>query len=110
MSHQEEATIQDVLEAVHEAVQTLTTHINERFLDVEARFNKIEGTMGTMVTKDYLDEKLTDLRGDMIGFFRKENQRTNLVVDKLHEKQVFTDHDVNEIDGLGMFPARRTVV
>lgn len=114
MTHHDEATIQDVLEAVQDAIQTLTIHMDERFSKIDDRFTKMDERLtkieNAMVTKDYLDEKLVDLRADIVGFFRKENQRTNLIVDKLQEKNVLTGHDVREIDSVGLFLQRKTVV
>jgi len=37
--------------------------------------NKVEATM---VTKDYLDDKLSDLRGDLVVLMRKEDKKLQL--------------------------------
>ena len=56
---------------------------------MEARLDKIEATM---VTKDYLDEKLNeklfDLRGDLVVLMRKEDAKLKELVDILHKKRV----------------------
>lgn len=54
---------QDVLEA-----------INEFSSRVDERFDKIENTM---VTKDFLEDKLADLRGDLVVLTRKEDRKLN---------------------------------
>lgn len=60
--------------------------IDARFDGIDTRFDRIETRLdGTdtrlvraeslMVTKDYLDEKLWDLRGDMVSMTRREARK-----------------------------------
>lgn len=51
-----EPNIQDVLEAISD----FSGSVDQRFESMDARMNRMESQM---VTKDYLDEKLADLRG-----------------------------------------------
>lgn len=46
--------------------------VNEFSNAVDKRFDKIESTM---VTKDYLDDKLADLRGDLVVMMQKEDTK-----------------------------------
>ena len=104
MTDQKEATIQDVLDAVVDfAGQT------------ENRFNKIETDMGDvksditsiksqMVTKSYLDDKLSDLRGDLTVLMRKEDTKLKTLVELLEEKKVLSADDKKKIFSLEPFP------
>lgn len=98
------ATIDDVLVAV-----------NKFATDTEQRFQKIEGVTtqlqkdvtqikASMVTKDYLDIKLADLKGDIISTLRKEDIKLATLVDKLTEKKVLSQADAKQILTLEPFP------
>ena len=105
-----ETTIDEVLGAVYhvsEAVQLLATQMDERFNQVDKRFDRLEGRVGkieaTMVTKDYLDEKLHDLRGDLIVMMRKEDTKLNTLADILHKRDVITDNDIKKLSAMEPF-------
>lgn len=65
-----------------EAINILSDSTDERFNQVDARFDRLETRVtrigATMVTKDYLDEKLFDLRGDAIAMIRRHEQKFHL--------------------------------
>ena len=50
-----------------------------------------------MVTKNYLDDKLADLRGDLVVLVRKEDRKVIKLVEILRTKNVLVDKDVSEI-------------
>lgn len=50
-----------------------------------------------MVTKDYLDEKLFNLKGDLIVMLRKEDHKTTAIVELLNKKKVFTNTEAKSI-------------
>lgn len=75
--------------------------INQRLDRLEGRTNKIEATM---VTKDYLDEKLGDLRGDIIVLMRKEDTKLRTLIDIMRSKQMLTDEDVKKLFTMEPFP------
>jgi hypothetical protein len=50
-----------------------------------------------MVTKDYLDDKLADLRGDLVVLIRRPNNKVDTLVDVLHEKHVINESDVRRV-------------
>lgn len=88
-------TLQDVIDVLHvfsKNVDEQFKHVDERFQQIDARFTRIEGTMATMeesmVTKAYLDERLTDLRGDLVVLVRKEDRKLGALVDALVERRV----------------------
>jgi hypothetical protein len=55
---------------------------------VDKRFERIESTM---VTKGYLDDKLFDLRGDLVSLVRKEDYKLTAVINELVKRDVFDD-------------------
>ncbi len=107
----QEPTIKDVLEAV----QGLSTHMDEKFSDVDRKFvgidqkfagidKRLDTIEATMVTKDYLDEKLGDLRGDLTVLMRKEDVKLRELITILHAKQVLTPADVKHLFSFEPFP------
>ncbi|MFA5318687.1 MAG: hypothetical protein WC323_04460 [Patescibacteria group bacterium] len=67
----------------------------------DERLQKIESTM---VTKDYLDDKLTDLRGDLVVLVRKEDTKLKTLVSVLKNKNIISEEDVKTINALEPFP------
>lgn len=83
-----------VAESQKELVEAMGLYSNkteERFDKIESRLDKIESTM---VTKDYLDDRLGDLRGDLVVLMRKEDTKLKELVGILHEKKVLKQADV----------------
>ncbi|MDD4900633.1 MAG: hypothetical protein PHS62_00770 [Patescibacteria group bacterium] len=75
--------------------------MGDRFDKVDQRFNKLEGRMekieATMVTKDYLDEKLADLRGDLVVLTRKEDNKVCKLIAVLKRRKVISEAEEKEI-------------
>lgn len=55
------------------------------------------------VTKDYLDDKMSDLRGDLVVLTRKEDNKLHTLVNILHDKRVIDDSDVHRVERLEPF-------
>ncbi len=64
---------------------------------------EISGIKATMVTKDYLDEKMSDLRGDLVVLMRKEDTKLKTLVGVLKEKEVLNGNDVKRIYSMEPF-------
>jgi hypothetical protein len=68
----------NVGQIIEEQINPQFDQVWERFDHVDERLDRVEIRMGavesTMVTKDYLDDKLADLRGDLIIIDRKEDK------------------------------------
>lgn len=82
--------------------------INDFADKTEQRFDKIESEVGdiksevgkiksTMVTKDYLDEKLADLRGDLVVLIRKEDNKVKKLVEVLKRRRVISEAESKEV-------------
>ena len=114
----QEPTTTDILEAISE----FSTSVDQQFKKVDQKFEKIEGDIkgiksdikgiksdivgikSTMVTKDYLDDKLSDLRGDLTILIRKENKQVKALVDILVKRHVLHDDDRKQLFSMEPFP------
>ena len=71
-------------------------------------FNGLAGEVGKikaeMVTKDYLDGKLADLRGDLVVLTRKEDGKVKELVKILESKKVLSKSEVKKILAMEPFP------
>ncbi len=101
-----EPTSREILSAIN----AFSTNVNERFEKIDERFEKIderfekaEGKMTTLVTKDYLDEKMADLRGDLVVLMRKEDTKLLKLVDILKNRKVISESEEKQILSLEPF-------
>lgn len=76
-----EPTNKEILEAIN----AFSGETDKRFDGIDGRLDGIDGRLtkveATMVTKDYLDDKLSDLRGDLVVLMRKEDMKVKKLVD-----------------------------
>lgn len=97
-------TLHDVLEAVSE----LSTAVDLRFDRLEKDMTTVKGDIttikSTMVTKDYLDIKLADMKGDMVLLMRKEDNKVVALVELLQKKSIISQSDAQKILGMDPFP------
>ncbi len=73
----------------------------ERWAKNEERLNRIEATM---VTKDYLDDKLADLKGDLIVLMRKEDAKLKALIEILQRRHVISGDEAKGILSMQPFP------
>ena len=89
------------------AVKSGFDGVDKRFDGVDKRFNGVDKRLtrveSTMVTKDYLDEKLVDLRGDIVILLRKEDRKLEALIEKLKERHIITDKDIKELQEIQIF-------
>ena len=79
-------------------------NINPQLDDMRSDIASIKATM---VTKDYLDEKMADLRGDLVVMVRKEDTKLRELVTILKEKSVLQEPDVKRILAMEPFAGTR---
>src|SRR3989338_237606 len=89
-SKNHEPTNMDILQAIND----FATHVEHRFQRLENRIAKVEATM---VTKDYLDQRLFDLKTDTMTVVRREDQRFTTLVDVLYNRKILTSQDVEHV-------------
>lgn len=96
--------IANILEAMHYFAES----VDERFNTIDQKFEKVDNKLetiekrltkveSTIVTKDYLDEKLADLRGDMVVLIRKEDTKLKTLVNILQKKDVVSEDEAKQV-------------
>ncbi len=98
----------DAIDRRFDGVDQRFLAIDQRFVSADKRVDGLESRLGrieaTMVTKSYLDDKLGDLKGDMVALVRKEDQKMNRLIGILAEKTVVTPTEANDVLSFRPFP------
>jgi len=75
---------------------------------VDALTARVSGIENRMVTKEYfkeyLDDKLADLRGDLVVLTRKEDFKVRALVEVMAQKQLLSKDEANKILSMEPFP------
>jgi len=82
------------------AIGVFAEQVDQRFEKIDQRFNKIEATM---VTKSYLDDKLADLKGDMVALVRREDEKVDCLVGTMEKKKMLTASEARLVAAKGPF-------
>lgn len=80
-----------------EAIQTFSG-------ETDKRFNKLEKKVASLPTKNYLDEKISDLRGDLVVLLRKEDVKVKKLVSILKKRKLLSDQEAESILSTEPFP------
>lgn len=88
----QQAAINEILEVVTFIKDNAV--MKDDFLGLK---KEVAGMKATMVTKDYLDEKLADLRGDLVVLARKEDTKLKSLIKLLKSKKVISDSDEQKL-------------
>lgn len=94
--------------AILEALNKFSAHNDERLAEIKQRLTRVEAEVGvlktkvttikaTMVTKEYLDEKLAEHPDEPFTFVKSTDDKVKTVVQKLKDKKVFSTSDQNNI-------------
>lgn len=82
--------------------------IDQHFEQIDQRFERLEKDVGvikaTIVTKDYLDEKLGKSYGDAVAMVRKEDDKVDNLAGLLLDKKLLTRPEAKKIVLMGPFP------
>lgn len=103
-------SVEDRLEGVEDrlgGVDGRLDHVENRLGSVENKMvtkEEFKQEMVKVVTKEYLDDKLSDLKGNLVGLVRKEDHKVDTVVTILHDHKVLTGQDLEQINQVGLFP------
>jgi|SRR3989344_5004521 len=111
--NQHSATLDDIYEVVtfikdnvptrEEVITKEEAVTKEEFNGLKSEVDQIKATTVNMVTKDYLDDKLSDLRGDLVVMLRKGDTKLKVLAEMLHDKKVLNRTDVKRIYSLEPF-------
>lgn len=82
--------------------------IDQKFVSIDQRLDKIDQKINTiqatMVTKDYLDEKLADLRGDLVVLVRKEDNKLKTLLEIMTKKKLLSEQEAEIVLRKEPFP------
>lgn len=91
-----------------EAIGAFAEQVDHRFDGVEKRLERLEtdsvSMKSQMVTKSYLDDRLADLKGDLVSLLRKEDQKVNRLVGVLAKKGALTLFETRDVLSFKPFP------
>lgn len=90
-------------------VATLKTDVAVLKTDVATLKGDVTRMESQMVTKSYLDEKLGALKGDTVALIRKEDTKTDRIVEELELHNVLPPASIQTIRDLHVFPAQPAV-
>lgn len=94
----------DNLEVRFDNLEVRFDNLEVKVDNLKVKVDKLDNRVGKlesgMVTKDYLDEKIADLKGDLIVKGRQESQRTDKIVQVLSENKLLNTKQANELADL----------
>jgi hypothetical protein len=85
-----------------EAINKLSEHMDQQFAEVrqelakKATTEELATVKATMVTKEYLDEKLAEHHDEPIKFVKGTDDKVKLVSQKLTEKKYLLDPTIRK--------------
>jgi len=77
----------------------LEERMDKKFDNLDLKFGKFKHEMF-----DHMDEKMTDLRGDLVVLMRKEDMKMVRLCEMLKEKDILADKEIQEILRMEPFP------
>lgn len=89
-------------EIVGQVVLEVGEFITDRVLP---QIDEISTTITTLATKDDLTRGVTDIKGTLVAQLRTEDQKVNLLITFLKEKNVLNDQQWKALKELQVFPA-----
>lgn len=102
---------EDLQKIGQEVGKVIEHNVNPQFEEIRTEMDGIKdemnGMKAQMVTKDYLDYKLADLRGDLVVLMRKEDTKVTKLIEVLQKKEVLNDDEAKAL--LEMEPFSRMV-
>lgn len=123
--------VTDEIRLLAETMSDFATNVDGRFNQVDQRFDRLESRMtgmetkitgveirmtgmetkmtgigAMMVTKEYLDDKLADLRADLVVLARKGDRKLSELVDELVHQGSLSKDAAHKIMALEPFPQR----
>jgi hypothetical protein len=103
-----EKKIDEKVGGLAEIVNELVEVVNDYATDIDKRFDSVENNISwmksNMVTKDYLDRKMADMKGDLVAMIRDEDKKLGITVETLAEKKVISKDDEKRILSMEPFP------
>ena len=102
--------VTDEIRLLTETMSDFATNVDGRFERLETRMTGMETKMtemeAVMVTKEYLDDKLANLRGDLVVLARKSDRKLSELVEELVHEGSLSRDAAHKIMALEPFPQR----
>ncbi|MFH0780074.1 MAG: hypothetical protein V1928_04450 [Parcubacteria group bacterium] len=106
-----EISNQDILSAINvfadkteQRFDKIESDVSELKHDVSDLKTDVTEIRSKMVTKEYLDDKLADLRGDLVVLMRKEDTKLKTLVEILCQRNVISKEEMNQVISREPFP------
>ena len=96
-----EITLEDLAIMVKIGFDALDKKFEEMDTKMDSKLNKLKTQL---VTKDYLDEKIADLRGDLVLIIRGEDKKIMKLVEILSRKNILNETEQHELITMKPFP------
>ena len=87
---QNEARFDELVEVIGDFSHRVDERLEKLESDVGSLKSDVGSIKATMVTKEYLDEKLANVRGECVQRTRKGDEKTNMLVDELSKKKMLS--------------------
>ncbi|HUT22537.1 MAG TPA: hypothetical protein VMX18_04075 [Candidatus Bipolaricaulota bacterium] len=108
-------TNEDLQKIAVEMGKVIEDNVNPQFEEIRSEIGSMKSEIGSMkseiggirsqmVTKDYLDDKLADLRGDLTILMRKEDTKLIELIKVLKNKNVLEETEAKKILEMEPFP------
>lgn len=96
-------TNQEILEAIIGYASENDQHLQEIRDEIQGIKSEMGSMKSQMVTKDYLDDRLVDLKGDLIVLMRQGDAKLMRLVSHLACKKVISGEFENKVKSLEPF-------
>lgn len=99
-----EFTEETLLPAVERIIDERVSKVDTKINTLDAKVNKLDEKINTtkLDLMDFIEDKISDLRGEIILLLRKEDRRFLHLVKVLHQKQILSKDDIKSIDEFGI--------
>lgn len=76
----------------------------EEFNGLEDQVNSLQKTVNNLPDKDFLSNKLADLEGVVVTRQRKQDNKTNRILEALEKFDVLPKEEIEQIRAIHVFP------
>ncbi|MFH1014278.1 MAG: hypothetical protein ABIH67_01270 [Candidatus Uhrbacteria bacterium] len=88
-----------------EAINIFSTHVDDQFSDIRSKMaTKEDLTKQKHEIMDSMDDKLADLKGDLVVLMRREDKKVSELIVTLRDTKVLSAEDAERLLALNPFP------
>lgn len=105
VNKKEEITLEDLAVMITTGLEDVKTKLREEIKNEKTELGKdITSIKSQMVTKEYLDTKLADLRGNLVTIIRDEDKKLMRQTEMLVDKKILSKDEQRELLAMSPFP------